>query len=108
MKDLVEVGVSMAMRGAKEYLDRHGLTAEPEALRECLKSWLKLQMPVALRDAREAFACHMDKVAEATFAASMVQAGIEAAKEAGYPVKCPREIARGVVEVNPGQYRCNL
>jgi hypothetical protein len=50
---------------------------------ECLRSQLKIKIPEALIDANEALNCHMDKIAEMTFAASMAQAGIDAAKDCG-------------------------
>jgi hypothetical protein len=69
-----------------EYLSRNNLkVVSPEALAECLHSWVKIKLPEALRDAKEALACNMGKVAEVTFASSMIQAGIEAAKEASIP-----------------------
>ena len=81
MTELIEVASRMAATGAREYLAAHKLQTEPNALAACLKSWIKIKLPEALADAKEALACHMGQVAEATFAATMMQAGIEAAKE---------------------------
>jgi hypothetical protein len=81
MKDLIDVAMIMAVRGAREYLRVHNLQADNEALTECVKAWIKVKLPEALSDAKAALDCNMHQVAEKTFAASMVQAGIEAAKE---------------------------
>lgn len=82
---LANVASIIVAKGAQEYLRVHNLKANPESLAACCKSWLKIQLPIALRDAKEAIDCGMTQVAEATFKASLIQAGIEAAKEAGIP-----------------------
>ncbi len=82
MRELVTLASRAATRGAQEYLRAHGLTADERALAECLKTWVRLKLPEALADAKAALDCHMTQVAQATFTASMVQAGIQAAKEA--------------------------
>ena len=82
---LADVAAQVAGRAAYVYMDKHGLKAEPSALAECLKAMVKFRLPEALRDAKEALDCHMVKAAEATFAATMAEAGIDAAKEAGFP-----------------------
>lgn len=84
--DLGTVAAQIAMKSAVQYLTVHKLKADPAALAECLKSWCKIQLPAALHDAREAMNCGMSQIAEATFAATMSIAGIEAAKEAGFPI----------------------
>jgi len=89
MASLGDVAIEIATRGAWEYLRVHQLQADPEALAECLRSWCKIKLPLALKDAKDAIDAHMPQVAEATFAATMVQAGIEAAKEAGFPQAVP-------------------
>ncbi len=61
------------------------LYAHPMALRSCLTSMVVIRLPQALQEAKETLDVHMDQVAEQTFAASMVLAGIEAAKEVGFP-----------------------
>lgn len=83
---LADVAIAIATASAAEYLRRHSLTAEPGALASCLRSWLKVKLPEALADAKEALDCHMGQVAESTFRLSIAQAGIEAAKEAGMPI----------------------
>lgn len=82
---LADAAVCIAQAGARNYLMAHNLTADPEELGECLKSWLHLKLPEALTDAKEAFACNMIQAGVATFTASIMQAGIEAAKECGLP-----------------------
>ncbi len=84
-QDLVNIGIQIVTSGAREYMTKHNLKANQDALAACCKSWLKIQLPIALRDAKEALDCGMTHVAEATFKASLFQAGIEAAKEAGLP-----------------------
>lgn len=76
---------TIAARGASEYLKAHNLTADPAVLAACLRSWVHIKLPEALADSKAALDCHMGQVAEATFAATMMQAGIEAAKEASRP-----------------------
>lgn len=80
---LTGAAIRAAARGAAEYLKAHGLTADNEALAECLRANIKIRIPDALREAKEAMGCNMGRVAELTFGASMMQAGIEAAKECG-------------------------
>ena len=81
---LVDAAVTIAAHGARQYLERNKLTAKPDVLSACLSAWVKIKLPEALRDAKEALACHMEQVAQQTFAASMISAGIEAAKEASH------------------------
>lgn len=78
--------VTVAIRAAGEYLRAHNLKADNEALAACLRSWVKIKLPEALRDCKEAFDCGMTQIGIATFKASLAQAGIEAAKECGMPV----------------------
>lgn len=78
------IGV-IAIRAAQEYLRVHGLKAEPATLAECISSWVRVKFPEAAADAKAAFACGMIEMGKQTFAASIAQAGIEAAKEAGQP-----------------------
>lgn len=76
----------IAARAAKRFLEVNGLEADPQALAECLVSNIKAKLPEALKDAKEALAIPGgEKVAEATFALSIAAAGIEAAREAGFP-----------------------
>ncbi len=85
-EQLADAAAVIAACGAREYMRVHKLSASKEALSVCLQSWIAAQMPVALADAKAAFECHMDQIAVTTFKASMIQAGIEAAKEAGLPI----------------------
>ena len=82
---LADVAVQIAAQAARQYLSRHNLRADPSALRATLASWIKIKLPEALKDAREALDAGMGSVAESTFKATMASAGIEAAKEAGFP-----------------------
>lgn len=83
--DLGQRAADAAMRAAADYLAIHHLTADMDALCACLRSWSKIALPKALRDAREAIDAGMGEVGVQTFLASMALAGIEAAKEAGRP-----------------------
>lgn len=78
------------IQGARDYLKANKLTADDTVLKACAASWMRAKMPEALKDAKDALACGLAKVAEQTFVASMMLAGIEAAKEAAVPVGgCP-------------------
>jgi hypothetical protein len=82
---LADVAIQYVLRGAAQYLATHKLTATDSALAACCRAWAKIKLPEAMADAKEALACNMGSVAEMTFAASMTAAGIEAAKECGFP-----------------------
>jgi hypothetical protein len=83
--NLPQLAIVVAIRGATEWLKANGLVADDASLVECVKSWCRIKFPVAVKDARQAYeAGHLD-AAILTFDASMVQAGIEAAKEASWP-----------------------
>jgi hypothetical protein len=75
----------VAVNAAKAYLAAHNLKADTKALAECLKSWISAKLPEAINDAMDAYKVGMKDVGDATFKATMAQAGIEAAKEAGFP-----------------------
>jgi hypothetical protein len=92
--ELAKRAAGFVMAGAVQYLDAHGLTADPAALAACCRSWAAAKLPEALSDARDAFACHMEQPAVATFALSMMQAGIEAAKEVGRPAPVNLGVSR--------------
>jgi len=82
---VAQLAERIAANSALQYLRTHSLHADPKALAECVRSWIKIKLPEALNDAFDALSIPgMGKVAEATFAASMAQAGVEAAKEAGF------------------------
>jgi len=74
-----------AMKAAAEYLRKHNLGADVDALCECIRAHMRAALPGALNDAKAALDANMGAVAERTFLASMALAGIEAAKEAGFP-----------------------
>ena len=79
---LAKAATLCTVSGAANYLRVHKLQADNDLLAECLKRHLQSALPKALADAKEALECGMDAVAEETFKASMVLAGINAAKEA--------------------------
>jgi hypothetical protein len=81
MKQLCDSAVRIAIRGAHEYLRVHDLKADPDPLANSILQRVKERMPEALDDATKAVQCNMHQVAEATFRASMIQAGIDAAKD---------------------------
>lgn len=83
---LCNLGATTAMKAAADYLHANRLTADVDALLECLRSWVKIKLPSALDDAKKATDCGMDHFAIVTFRASMALAGIEAAREAGFPI----------------------
>ena len=78
---LAKAGCEIAMRAAAKYVQENKLAPDLEQLVSALKQHINDALPVALQDAREALECRMDAIAERTFAASMVVAGIKAAKE---------------------------
>ncbi len=83
--ELIDRCIVIASRAAGEYLRVHKLQADPGALAACLRSWLKIKLPEALAAAKQALDCQMHQAAEMTFALTIAEAGIEAAKEAGLP-----------------------
>ncbi len=91
--NLPQLAIVVAYRGATEWLEANRHEADEASLIECVKSWCRIKFPVAVKDARQAYeAGHLD-AAILTFDASMVQAGIEAAKEAGWPSGFNAELA---------------
>ena len=85
----------IATQAATRYLETHTLSADPDALASCLASWVRAKLPEALRDAKEALDAGLTEYAKLTYNATIVLAGIEAAKEAGF--------AAGGEERNHGQ-----
>lgn len=70
--------------GFRDYVHAHGITvtvADLDRAVVLLRTHCKAALFTALDDARDALSTGMDKVAEATFAATMRLAGIKAAKE---------------------------
>ncbi len=83
---LGETAVKIAANAAHAWFAQH--SAKPvslDAFCECLKANVKVYLPGALRDAREALEAGMYEVGQQTFAASMALAGIDAAKECATP-----------------------
>lgn len=84
MTNLVDRAATIAIRAARAWAESH-----PEAVvdlrgalfAECLRANLKIRLPEALRDAREAIDAGMGAIADTTFAASVALAGVDAAKE---------------------------
>lgn len=76
---------TIAMRGAADFMAANGLKPDRDINLEALTLALRLKLHEvthgALADARDAFEAGMPEVAEATFAASMRLAGIDAVKE---------------------------
>ena len=85
MEALGERTLEISTQAAMRYLETHNLTADPDALASCLSSWVRVKLPEALRDAREALDAGLIEYAELTYEATITLAGIEAAKEAGFP-----------------------
>ena len=80
---LVDAAMKAALRGAREWLDKHTeAKVDWATLCECLKANVKIRWQGAMYDAQQAMACGMTQIAQATFAATMALAGIDAAKEA--------------------------
>lgn len=87
LEGLILVAWEIASQGARAYLRQHHLFADKTVLENELKNRINETFEQALRDAREAFDCHMDDVAAATFKVSMAAAGIAAAKAVGCSTK---------------------
>jgi len=85
IETLGERTFEIATRAAMRYLETHNFSADPDALASCLTSWVRAKLPEALRDAKEALDAGLTEYAEPTYNATIVLAGIEAAKEAGFP-----------------------
>ena len=78
---------NVTLKAAVEYIRANNLKVlDYVAATECIKSYCKTWLPIALKDAKAALDCNMGQVAEATFKATMAQAGIEAAKEFAWPM----------------------
>lgn len=80
---LAEAAAAAAMRASVSYVKKQG-TARPDldTWTAALRKHVKDALPAALEDAKAALECGMSSAAEQTFTASMVLAGIAAAKEA--------------------------
>ena len=86
IETLGERTFEIATQAAMQYLETHNLSADPDALAPCLASWVRAKLPEAMRGAKEALDAGLTEYAELTYEATIVLAGIEAAKEAGFPV----------------------
>jgi len=81
---LIEAGVTIAADGARQYFQQHQQhPASPEAFTACVVAAVKSILPSAMFDAKAAIEANLPDYATATFKASMILAGIEAAKECG-------------------------
>ena len=78
---LFQQACEVAAKYAAEYVRRHNLTAPTDALSESVIANVRVQLPQAIQDAKDAAEIGMRDVASSTFAASMALAGIKAAKE---------------------------
>jgi hypothetical protein len=92
-QELARIASETAMRAAAKYLAQRSLQAEGSVLCECIRAWVRIKLPEAFADAKRALEVGMGEAAQATFLASMAQAGIEAAKEVGEPKPVKRPIA---------------
>lgn len=81
-KALAQAAIQFAAQGAREYIQRRDLAADPQRLFEMVKAETVKALPEALKDANEAIECGMGQIGELTFAHSMILAGIEAANKA--------------------------
>lgn len=85
--NLGTIAAETAMQAAAHYVRHNNLKVlDYDAATACIRSWCKIKLPQALKDAKAAFECGMTKIAEATFKATMAEAGIEAAKEFAWPM----------------------
>ena len=103
-----EAIVIVVYRAARAYLSQHDLEADEAALGACVKSWCNAQLVQALADAKQAMDCGMQEVALQTFHASFVLAGIEAAKECGFPRTPARPQPSQNMEVRTMQFDRSL
>ena len=85
IETLGERTFEIATQAAMQYLEAHNLMTDPDALASCLSSWVRAKLPEALRDAKDALDAGLTEYAELTYNATIVLAGIEAAKEACFP-----------------------
>ena len=81
------IAAETAMQAAAEYIKANGLkVVDYEVACEALRYYTKSRLGQALEDAKQAIDCGMVDAATMTFKASMAMAGIEAAKEFGFPL----------------------
>lgn len=82
LNELGRIASDATILGAIDYIRANHLKVDRRTLTETCRSMAKARIMGALADAKAAIEAGMDKVASATFVASMRLAGIEAAKEA--------------------------
>jgi hypothetical protein len=70
-----------AVNGAQRYFAAHKLAADSSMLAAAIEKHMRAALPEAMKDMYAALDCGMTQIAGLTFNASMVQAGIAAAKE---------------------------
>ena len=85
-QSLTVASFALAANAARCWLDRHHRHAPDDVLTAALKAQIAAALPAALADSKDAFDCGMDQAAAHTFQASMVLAGVAAAKAAACPV----------------------
>lgn len=79
---LVRIAADTALRAAADYVRLNKIEVKDYDLAtQVLRAEVKLAMDEALDDAAQATKCGMGQVAVATFRASMMAAGIRAAKQ---------------------------
>lgn len=84
MDELIRIASDTAMRAAADYIRLNGIAVtDYEQATQALRSEIKLALNDALDEAKKASDCGMDQVAVCTFRASMMAAGIRAAKQFG-------------------------
>lgn len=84
MDELVRIAADTAMRAAADYCRLNQIEVKDfDAATQILRAEVKIAIDEAIGDANKAAKCGMDKIAVTTFRASMMQAGIRAAKQFG-------------------------
>jgi hypothetical protein len=81
-KALAQAAIQYAAQGAREYIQRRDLAADPQRLFDLVKEEVGKALPDALIDADKAIQCGMGRIGEIILGHSMVLAGIEGAKKA--------------------------
>lgn len=76
------MAAEVAMKAFADFVRFHSIKiTDFQRASEILRVHVKAAVEPALAEAKAAFACNMGHLADATFRASMMQAGIAAAKE---------------------------
>jgi tRNA A37 N6-isopentenylltransferase MiaA len=84
-EELATAAMQIACRAAKLYLENHNLQAIDEALASCVCSHVRAMMREALAASKKAMSAGLSQWVDTAFGTVMLQAGIEAAKEAAFP-----------------------